>query len=97
MCVSGPISSKILWRDALEFDLMLFPILFSGFSVNDLGGVEMGRSGEDRGSDLWGELADGESPTGAGYKSGCHRSLKCKYIVKSISQKTPRILRINRS
>jgi len=80
--VPGPVVSEVLGLDPLELDLVLFPVLLSGLGVNHLGGVELRRSRQDGRLYLRGELADGESPAGTGYKSGCHRALKCKYKEK---------------
>jgi hypothetical protein len=43
--VPSPVPCEVLSGDALEFDLMLFPVLLSGFGVNDLGGIELRGSG----------------------------------------------------
>ena len=72
MRVSCPVISQILRRNSFKFDLMLFPILFSCFGINDLGVVELWSCRKDSACDLWGELTDGESPTRTGYKFGCH-------------------------
>lgn len=47
MEISSPVPSEVFGLDPLEFDLVLLSILLSCLCVNDLGGIELGGSGED--------------------------------------------------